>query len=1192
MLPRDDLISFMDLLDLDEEVVDTRLAAIMERSNFIENHLSNALHLLKYKQLINLREDSECDNDKEFCFVSKLLSNLQEDNVEIICKIIKVVLSLNPNTLVSKSEHLVQQILCNLELPSQPVKPLMSDNEDQVTKIMLDLKVCSSIVEAVINNNDVLTLPFLEVPLENVLYSNEDKLKGYFLTKTVPLFFKGVHGYGILDRIWKHLIQLNNKTDIGLKTLSCLSDYYLPSADGKITLESEIIFKQQFWEIILDGLMSDLTNRKMSMYLAKRALDYLRFLKKDAMIKSEDNIIFKWTYKNMDEQKVMWNNFFIVLDSLEEKQSNIVLPSLRLLETLKDMPEYWLNCIFNLGLKHDNTQVRLKCIENRLKFKIHVKSEAKTLLDALNDTYLFDKNTDYNKLKNILSNVFSDIKTLMCILSTMPEIKWAPVPLFHISEVLASVRKDLLSKYDQSSITQTILNILKISCNNILIRKAILVNISHLVGNCCKGLHWKEYLNLYSHFQFDSYIEESRNSNPFLMYLKENTLLQAEDIQSLFILITTVERNIDFGLFYIQTHPVEVTGLLTLINKMILNIQDINQRQFADKMKCFDDVVSLTNIFSKTIRKNNSAIENINLITATAYKTILEYLISLLGSDKYLCVQEIDLLFVGLKPMIGNLSDYNSIQTVLQVFKSCILLLLDNNVVLEVKIFSVHILSALLTSPLMIEYYGHIILSIEDFLKLTKTGFVESSTKERSGRLKNVLYEKYCEILYNIIKINKNKNLKTVPKEFTSFIDNAVECGGYGCLIWILKIMKEVIPILDHEFDLSLFLEKMWKEIEELKTNNQYIKCIEEFVNIITENSLLNKPEYNNLFLSYWHKIIEYGPIKNTPLFFLIREINGKDLSMFSQMVYALCDILLYCPIPRKDQRITDNLSIEILNQNKYGIDNRSYDVHFNFHIQYLSYSALSKADNQEVLNTIIRFIINKINMIFTSKKRYHGNSISHRTLLTAMQTLLLILLKSRDSQMDNTADWCMDILGSIPHQPSVRICLEWYIALYYCFKKGKKGELIVVASLIDKLPNLGGLARTSEVFGIKTYVIDSLRHLQDKQFQGLSVSAERWIDVEEVRPCGLKQYLMEKKSEGYSVVAAEQTSTSSQLQKFKFPKKTLLLLGHEKEGVPCDLLPLMDFCVEIPQQGVVRSLNVHVTAAIFVWEYSRQIML
>ena len=32
-----------------------------------------------------------------------------------------------------------------------------------------------------------------------------------------------------------------------------------------------------------------------------------------------------------------------------------------------------------------------------------------------------------------------------------------------------------------------------------------------------------------------------------------------------------------------------------------------------------------------------------------------------------------------------------------------------------------------------------------------------------------------------------------------------------------------------------------------------------------------------------------------------------------------------------------------------------------------------------------------------------------------------------------------------------------------------------------------------------------------------------------------------------------------------------------------------LDDCVEIPQSGVVRSLNVHVSGALVVWEYVRQ---
>lgn len=38
-------------------------------------------------------------------------------------------------------------------------------------------------------------------------------------------------------------------------------------------------------------------------------------------------------------------------------------------------------------------------------------------------------------------------------------------------------------------------------------------------------------------------------------------------------------------------------------------------------------------------------------------------------------------------------------------------------------------------------------------------------------------------------------------------------------------------------------------------------------------------------------------------------------------------------------------------------------------------------------------------------------------------------------------------------------------------------------------------------------------------------------------------------------------------------------------------LLQAVDYCVEIPQFGVVRSLNVHVSGSVLVWEYARQQM-
>lgn len=47
-----------------------------------------------------------------------------------------------------------------------------------------------------------------------------------------------------------------------------------------------------------------------------------------------------------------------------------------------------------------------------------------------------------------------------------------------------------------------------------------------------------------------------------------------------------------------------------------------------------------------------------------------------------------------------------------------------------------------------------------------------------------------------------------------------------------------------------------------------------------------------------------------------------------------------------------------------------------------------------------------------------------------------------------------------------------------------------------------------------------------------------------QVKPVELTHFLQVKKSEGYCIVGVEQTANSQKLQDFKFPEKTLLLLG------------------------------------------------
>mmetsp|Transcript_31827 Transcript_31827/g.64339 ORF Transcript_31827/g.64339 Transcript_31827/m.64339 type:complete len:1966 (-) Transcript_31827:24-5921(-) len=154
-----------------------------------------------------------------------------------------------------------------------------------------------------------------------------------------------------------------------------------------------------------------------------------------------------------------------------------------------------------------------------------------------------------------------------------------------------------------------------------------------------------------------------------------------------------------------------------------------------------------------------------------------------------------------------------------------------------------------------------------------------------------------------------------------------------------------------------------------------------------------------------------------------------------------------------------------------------------------------------------------------------------------------------------------------------------------------KKQGLIVCATLVDKVPNLAGLARTAEIFAAETLVLPNTLVKKQDDFKSISASANDWIDMEECKEENLLVWLHKKKAEGYTIVGLEQTSSSKCLTRFNFPDKVVLLLGKEKEGIPVEFLSAVDQCIEIPQLGIIRSLNVHVSGALTIWEYTSQMM-
>lgn len=60
-----------------------------------------------------------------------------------------------------------------------------------------------------------------------------------------------------------------------------------------------------------------------------------------------------------------------------------------------------------------------------------------------------------------------------------------------------------------------------------------------------------------------------------------------------------------------------------------------------------------------------------------------------------------------------------------------------------------------------------------------------------------------------------------------------------------------------------------------------------------------------------------------------------------------------------------------------------------------------------------------------------------------------------------------------------------------------KRQHVVVVASLLDRAPNLAGLTRTCEVFLAERLVMADLRIVKDHEFLGISVTAEQHVPME-----------------------------------------------------------------------------------------------
>jgi len=143
--------------------------------------------------------------------------------------------------------------------------------------------------------------------------------------------------------------------------------------------------------------------------------------------------------------------------------------------------------------------------------------------------------------------------------------------------------------------------------------------------------------------------------------------------------------------------------------------------------------------------------------------------------------------------------------------------------------------------------------------------------------------------------------------------------------------------------------------------------------------------------------------------------------------------------------------------------------------------------------------------------------------------------------------------------------------------------ELVVACVPMRSNINVSQIARTaSAVAAERLYLCGNARVIPK-----IARDAVDALPVECHRT--LPPILTRLRKQGYRLVGLEQTGRSTDLHRYGFSRKTALVIGNERLGLPESVLDMMDDVVEIGVYGMPHSYNAAIATSMALYEYCRQ---
>jgi len=146
-------------------------------------------------------------------------------------------------------------------------------------------------------------------------------------------------------------------------------------------------------------------------------------------------------------------------------------------------------------------------------------------------------------------------------------------------------------------------------------------------------------------------------------------------------------------------------------------------------------------------------------------------------------------------------------------------------------------------------------------------------------------------------------------------------------------------------------------------------------------------------------------------------------------------------------------------------------------------------------------------------------------------------------------------------------------------YRRGLR-PIAIAAWNITKEHNVGSLVRTAHAVAVEEVVLVGEREWNVEAAR----TSELYTTVTQLGDAAsFRRYLDGK---AWNLVAVELDPRAVNLFKAEYPQRPCFLLGAELGGIPAGLLDEAELIVQIPQWGLVPSLNLAVAGSIVLYDY------